>query len=118
MTKKDIILQHYDEWLRGDITTIEVTKIAKTRKRYTLEVFAQVRRFAEINSECYDEPLKPPEDEFQSITEPNWKIEDEINSITFEIEGLGAISTDNKPRVNLLPNGKVELIYQSKLNYD
>ena len=105
MTKKEHIRKLYSHWNSSKLSVNKIEKRVGTADYYVLQVFSAFRMEMELYKKEIDK-----ETGFQ-VSKPK----KEIIEPDFEWEDLIPKTIKVKPKVNLLPDGKVELIYKSKM---
>lgn len=108
MNKKEQILKHYNAWHRGGTTLKRIANRVGTTREYVMQV---------MNNKELKEKL--------ANREPDLKEEDEIVEPDYVAYAEPDIAPDVEykeitlfPKVNQLDDGRTELIYESKMNYE
>lgn len=114
-SKRAIIEQYFDEWRRNEISKEEIALIAKTTTGYVYSVFLNNRIRLSAKIEQKGARRNQLVGRFKKIVEPKFDIENQIKGLDVddlvkEINGKKII-----PTVNLLTDGRVELIYKSRM---
>ena len=112
MSKKEQILKHYDVWTKGE-TPKRIANLVGTTRQYVM----QVMNYKELEKELANsEPVFYPDlKEEDEIIEPDYAyVEPEI----IEPDVIEYKEITLFPKVNKLADGRTELIYESKLNYE
>ena len=110
MNKKDRILKHYDAWHRGDTTPKSIANRVGTTREYVMQVF----NYKELKEDLANREL-------DIIEEDNDIIEPDYGAIYVEPDIVPDVEYKEItlfPKVNHLADGRTQLIYESKLNYE
>lgn len=107
MNKKDQILKHYDAWHRGGTTPKRIANKVGTTRGYVMQVI----NYKELKEEFANRELKE-EDE---IIEPDYGAVYAEPDIVPDVEYKEITLF---PKVKNLADGRTELIYESKMNYE
>lgn len=107
MNKKEQILKHYDAWAKGGTTLKRIANLIGTTKEYVMQVF----NYKELKEEFANREPDLTEDEiiepdYGAYVEPDIVPDVEYKEITLF------------PKVNQLGDGRTQLIYESKMNYE
>lgn len=109
MNKKEQILKHYDAWVRGGTTLKRIANKVGTTREYVMQVF----NYKELKEELANR--EPVED--NEIIEPDYgAVYLEPDIVETDIIEYKEITLF--PKVNYLGDGRTELIYESKMNYE
>lgn len=105
--KRDFIKKYYDLWERGQMTYGEIALLLDCSTSYVETVLRGEREYRkfELKKKLQDEAAE----RLKHIIEPAFNWEDSIENHKQKKVIL-------IPKVTPLPNGKVEVIYQSKIN--
>lgn len=114
MNKKEQILKHYEAWTRGGTTPERLANKVGTTREYVMQVLNNKELKEELANR---EPVFYPD-----LTEDNDIIEPDYGAVFAEPD----IVPDNIeykeitlfPKVNYLGDGRMQLIYESKMNYE
>lgn len=109
MNKKEQILKHYDAWMRGDATAKRIANRVGTTREYVIQVF---------NNKELKEDLENKEPD---LTEEDEIIEPDYGAVYAEPDIVPDVEYKEItlfPKVNYLGDGRTELIYESKMNYE
>lgn len=114
MNKKEQILKHYEAWHRGKTTPERIANRVGTTRDYVMQVF----NYKELKQELANrEPVfyldLTEEDE---IIEPDCVVYAEPDIV--EPDNVEYKEIKLFPKVNQLADGRTQLIYESKLNYE
>lgn len=106
MNKKEQILKkHYDAWTRQETTPEKIANLVGTTRDYVMQVMNYKKLEEELaNREKEEDEIIEPD--YVAYTEPDIVPDVEYKEITLF------------PKVNQLVDGRTQLIYESKLNYE
>jgi len=105
MTKKEEIQSYFEEYKSENITLVEIAVKIPTSGEYVRQVISAMQLEEELEIErriVFN--VKPEPEPFE---EPKFEWEELMKSKIHNIEIT--------PKVNLLPDGRVELIYKSRM---
>lgn len=108
MNKKEKILRYYDAWVKGGTTPERIANRVVTTREYVMQVINQKKLEEELANR---EPVEDDE-----IIEPDYVSYAEPDIVETDIIEYKEITLF--PKVNKLADGRTELIYESKLNYE
>ena len=109
MNKKEQILKHYDALTKGETTPKRLANKVGTTKQYVM----QVMNYKELEKDFANrEPVFYPDltEEDDLIIEPDYVY---VEPDVIEYKEITLF-----PKVNYLGDGRTELIYESKINYE
>lgn len=108
MNKKEQILKHYEAWTRQETTPKKIANLVGTTREYVMQV---------LNYKKLEEELANRESvEDNDIVEPDYGAvyaEPDIVPDVIEYKEVTLF-----PKVNQLADGRIEIKYESKLNYE
>lgn len=114
MNKKEKILKHYDAWTKGETTPKRIANKVGTTREYVMQVMNRKELKEELANR---EPIFYPDfKEEDEIIEPDYGavyVEPDIVPDIIEYKEITLF-----PKVNQLDDGRIELIYESKMNYE
>lgn len=116
MNKKEQILKHYDAWTKGETTLKRIANKVGTTRDYVMQVLNQKEFKEELANR---EPVFYPDlkEEEEEIIEPDYgAVYAEPDVVVSDIVEYKEITLF--PKVNQLADGRTQLIYESKLNYE
>lgn len=109
MNKKEKILKHYDAWHRQETTSKRIANRVGTTREYVM----QVLNYKELKEELANRELDIIEED--EIVEPDYGAVYVEPDIVPDVEYKEITLF---PKVNHLDDGRIELIYESKMNYE
>lgn len=114
MNKKEQILKHYEAWKKMGTTPKRIANIVGTTRDYVMQVFNNKELKEELANR---EPVFYPDlKEENEIIEPDY-----IEPVYAEPDIVPDVEYKEItlfPKVNKLADGRIELIYESKMNYE
>lgn len=115
MNIKEQILKYYEAWHRGETTPKRIASKVGTTRQYVTQVLNCKKLEEELANR---EPVFYPDlkEEYNDIIEPDYGAvyaEPDIVHDNVEYKEITLF-----PKVNKLPDGRTELIYESQLNYE
>lgn len=114
MNKKEKILRYYEAWKKMGTTSKRIANRVGTTREYVMQVFNYKELKEELaNKESVFYPDLKEEDE---IVEPDYDAVYAEPDIVPDIVEYKEITLF--PKVNYLGDGRTELIYESKMNYE
>ena len=106
MNKKEQILKYYEAWKKMGTTPERIANIVGTTREYVMQVFNNKKLEEELANREPVEDNEIIEPDYIAYVEPDIVPDVEYKEITLF------------PKVNQLADGRTQLIYESKMNYE